>query len=53
MEASSSRPMSSKLLGSVSIVSRSDREELKDDDLEDLELVMPGGESEPGSTGES
>lgn len=50
MQASSSRPMSSKLLGSVRMVSRSDKEELKEEDLDDLELVMPGGEAEPGST---
>lgn len=53
MEASSSRPISSKLLGSVRIVSRSDKEEWKEEDLEDLELVMPGGEAEPGSTADS
>jgi hypothetical protein len=40
--------MSSKLLTSVRTLSRSEKEEWKDDDLEDFEVVRPGGEPEPG-----
>lgn len=46
--ASSSSPISSKWLTSARTLLSSDSIELKDDDLEDLEVVMPGGEPGPG-----
>jgi len=42
--------MSSKWLTSASTLPSSDGSELSDEDLEDFEAVMPGGEPGPGRT---
>jgi len=42
--------MSSKWATSPSTLSSSDGRELRDEDLEDFEAVMPGGEPGPGRT---